>query len=84
MGGTVLGMIIYLFPVWVAFFLGIMVGWAWKPSWAALGYCKSDISVTSSLSTSVIPSNFGTSARNNVIENQPITTPCTDTAAMSG
>lgn len=77
MGGTVLGMIIYLFPVWVAFFLGILVGWAWKPRWAALGNCKSDVSVTSSPSTSVNPSNFGASSRNNVIENEPIPSPCT-------
>lgn len=82
MGGTVLGMIIYLFPVWVAFFLGILVGWAWKPRRAALGNCKSDVSATSSPSTLVNPSNFGASSRNNVIENEPIPSPCNDTTTV--
>ncbi|KAG6429435.1 hypothetical protein SASPL_107486 [Salvia splendens] len=40
----VIGIIQYLGPVWFAFFLGIIVGWVWKPRWATLGNCKFDFS----------------------------------------
>jgi hypothetical protein len=30
-------MLFLCFVVWVAFFLGVIVGWAWKPRWATLG-----------------------------------------------
>ncbi|KAA8533532.1 hypothetical protein F0562_031034 [Nyssa sinensis] len=30
-------MMVFLGPVWIAFLVGIMVGWAWKPRWASLG-----------------------------------------------
>lgn len=51
----ILGMIQLLGPVWVAFLLGIMVGWAWKPRWATLGNCKFDFSAPSSPSSALIP-----------------------------
>lgn len=41
----------FLGPVWIAFFLGVMVGWAWKPKWATLGNCKFDFYAPSSPST---------------------------------
>ncbi|GAA0164391.1 hypothetical protein LIER_20042 [Lithospermum erythrorhizon] len=37
-------MFMFLGPVWFAFLLGIILGWAWKPRWASLGNCKFDIS----------------------------------------
>ncbi|KAL3651261.1 hypothetical protein CASFOL_004263 [Castilleja foliolosa] len=36
----ILGLIKFVGPVWIAFFVGLMVGWAWKPRWASLGTCK--------------------------------------------
>ncbi|XP_019195109.1 PREDICTED: uncharacterized protein LOC109188912 isoform X2 [Ipomoea nil] len=42
-------------PVWVAFFLGVIIGWAWKPKWARLGNCKFDFSAPSS-PTPFVPS----------------------------
>ncbi|KAK2995906.1 hypothetical protein RJ640_028314 [Escallonia rubra] len=47
-GAIVLEMMIFLGPVWIAFFLGIMVGWAWKPRWASFDICKFDGSAPSS------------------------------------
>ncbi|XP_031117320.1 uncharacterized protein LOC116020893 [Ipomoea triloba] len=41
-------MMMFLGPVWVAFFLGIIIGWTWKPKWASLGNCKFDFSAPSS------------------------------------
>ncbi|KAL3521712.1 hypothetical protein ACH5RR_019861 [Cinchona calisaya] len=55
-GEMVVGMIMLLVPVWVAFLVGIMVGWAWKPRWANLGNCKFDFSAPSSPSSFLIPS----------------------------
>ncbi|KAI3471263.1 hypothetical protein Pfo_027926 [Paulownia fortunei] len=49
----IIGMIQFLGPVWIAFFLGIMVGWAWKPRWASLGNCKFEFSAPSSPSALV-------------------------------
>lgn len=51
----IIGMIQVLGPVWIAFILGIMVGWAWKPRWACLGNCKLEFSAPSSPSSSVPP-----------------------------
>ncbi|XP_060963562.1 uncharacterized protein LOC115716876 isoform X1 [Cannabis sativa] len=38
---TILGVCTNLFlllsPIWVAFILGLMVGWAWKPKWVSFG-----------------------------------------------
>ncbi|KAL5567666.1 hypothetical protein UlMin_024241 [Ulmus minor] len=39
--GVCTGMMVFLCPVWVAFLLGIMVGWAWKPKWVSSGKDKS-------------------------------------------
>ncbi|KAK4273835.1 hypothetical protein QN277_017154 [Acacia crassicarpa] len=35
--GICTGMIMFLSPIWVAFFVGVVVGWVWKPKWASLG-----------------------------------------------
>lgn len=32
----------------IGFFLGVMVGWSWKPRWASLGICKFQLSAPSS------------------------------------
>ncbi|CAI9772038.1 unnamed protein product [Fraxinus pennsylvanica] len=48
MGAMIIGMIQILGPVWIAFLLGIMVGWAWKPGWASLGKRKFGFSAPSS------------------------------------
>ncbi|CAA2965835.1 stAR-related lipid transfer 7, mitochondrial-like isoform X1 [Olea europaea subsp. europaea] len=55
MGAIIIGMIQILGPVWIAFLLGIMVGWAWKPGWASLRKRKFDFSAPSSPSA-LIPS----------------------------
>lgn len=52
----VLGIVQILGPVWLAFFLGIMMGWAWKPRWARPWHCKLDISAPSSPSSPDVPS----------------------------
>ncbi|KAL0340926.1 UNVERIFIED_CONTAM: hypothetical protein Sradi_4609400 [Sesamum radiatum] len=44
----IIGMIQFLGPIWVAFLVGIMVGWVWKPRWASLGNCKFEFSAPSS------------------------------------
>ncbi|KAL2249107.1 uncharacterized protein LOC105166783 [Sesamum indicum] len=53
--GMIIGMIQFLGPVWIAFLVGIMVGWVWKPRWASLGNCKFEFSAPSS-PAAVIPS----------------------------
>ncbi|GER32207.1 polyketide cyclase/dehydrase and lipid transportsuperfamily protein [Striga asiatica] len=49
----VLGLIQFLGPVWIAFFLGVVVGWAWKPRWTSLGNCKFEFSAPPSPSASI-------------------------------
>ncbi|KAL0382484.1 UNVERIFIED_CONTAM: hypothetical protein Scaly_0535700 [Sesamum calycinum] len=44
----IIGMIQFLGPIWIAFLVGIMVGWVWKPRWASLGNCKFEFSAPSS------------------------------------
>ncbi|KZV29930.1 hypothetical protein F511_28441 [Dorcoceras hygrometricum] len=51
----ILGMIHLLGPIWIAFLVGVTVGWAWKPRWASLGNRKFEFSAPSSPS-SLIPS----------------------------
>ena len=65
---TILGVCTWMFmffgPIWVAFFIGIILGWAWKPKWASLGleklassFSKSlDLCLTSSPSNAVMSS----------------------------
>ncbi|KAL1820049.1 hypothetical protein DCAR_0416354 [Daucus carota subsp. sativus] len=33
-GEVMVGIFVFMGPVWVAFLLGLVVGWAWKPRWA--------------------------------------------------
>ncbi|TKY74018.1 StAR-related lipid transfer protein 7 [Spatholobus suberectus] len=44
---TVIGM--FFSPLWVAFFVGVIVGWLWKPKWARLGKEKLTISLAKCL-----------------------------------
>ncbi|CAJ1974478.1 unnamed protein product [Sphenostylis stenocarpa] len=44
---TVVGM--FLSPLWIAFFVGVIVGWLWKPKWARLGKEKLTTSLAKSL-----------------------------------
>ncbi|PON83664.1 START domain containing protein [Trema orientale] len=37
MMGVCTEMMIFLSPIWVAFLVGVMVGWGWKPNWANFG-----------------------------------------------
>lgn len=37
MVGVCTGMVMLLGPIWIAFVVGVLVGWAWKPKWANLG-----------------------------------------------
>ncbi|XP_071929286.1 uncharacterized protein [Coffea arabica] len=96
MGGMVVGVIMLLGPVWVAFLLGVMLGWAWKPRWASLGNCKFDFSAPSSPCSSLLPSNvlsFGAppppifaswSPDTSVEQRQDTLPPPTDDAMSSG
>lgn len=36
MVGVYTGLMMFLAPIWIAFVLGVMVGWAWKPKWVNL------------------------------------------------
>lgn len=57
-GAIFVEMVCCLGPVWIAFFVGIVVGWTWKPKWATLGNCKFDFSMPSSPTALVLsPSN---------------------------
>ncbi|CAK9141582.1 unnamed protein product [Ilex paraguariensis] len=47
-GAIIAELMMFLGPLGIAFLLGIMVGWAWKPRWASLGNCKFDFSTPSS------------------------------------
>lgn len=37
MVGVCTEMVMLLGPIWIAFVVGVLVGWAWKPKWANLG-----------------------------------------------
>lgn len=37
MVGVWTGVMVFLGPIWVAFVIGVLVGWAWKPKWATMG-----------------------------------------------
>lgn len=34
-GGVVAELVLFSVPVWLALFIGLLVGWAWRPRWAA-------------------------------------------------
>lgn len=34
-GEFMVGILVFMGPVWIAFLLGLMVGWAWKPRWVS-------------------------------------------------
>ncbi|KAL9251380.1 StAR-related lipid transfer protein 7, mitochondrial-like protein [Drosera capensis] len=40
--GFLVDVILYLVPIWAAFLTGLMIGWAWRPSWAKLDWIKLD------------------------------------------
>ncbi|XP_022738015.1 uncharacterized protein LOC111290801 isoform X1 [Durio zibethinus] len=46
-------MILYLGPLWIAFFVGIILGWAWKPKWASQGTPKLSCALSKSLELSL-------------------------------
>ncbi|XWS61414.1 hypothetical protein CRYUN_Cryun07bG0124000 [Craigia yunnanensis] len=46
-------MMLYLGPLWIAFLVGIIVGWAWKPKWASQGTHKLSCAVLKSLELSL-------------------------------
>ncbi|KAK4793842.1 hypothetical protein SAY86_011836 [Trapa natans] len=48
LGAAVLELLVLMVPIWVALFLGVLVGWAWKPKWANLPGAFSEGSVVSS------------------------------------
>lgn len=57
-GAIFVEMVFCLGPVWIAFFVGIVVGWFWKPKWATLVNRKFDFSMPSSPTALVLsPSN---------------------------
>ncbi|GMH08827.1 hypothetical protein Nepgr_010667 [Nepenthes gracilis] len=56
LGGIVIEIVLFIIPVWVAFFVGLMVGWAWRPSWASLNWNKLDHLVSTIFSAPSSPS----------------------------
>ncbi|KAL7003774.1 hypothetical protein U1Q18_004919 [Sarracenia purpurea var. burkii] len=56
-GGVLAEVVMFLVPVWIAFLVGVLVGWAWKPKFATLG-CdgKFNYSAAASPSAAVISS----------------------------
>ncbi|OIT05105.1 hypothetical protein A4A49_37765 [Nicotiana attenuata] len=54
-GAVFVEIMTFLGPVWIAFLLGITVGWIWKPKWASWKNCKFDFSAPSS-PTALVPS----------------------------
>lgn len=53
-GAIVVEMMVFMTPVWIGFLAGVLVGWAWKPSWVSFLNCKFDCSTASS--SDLIPS----------------------------
>ncbi|KAL5551496.1 hypothetical protein UlMin_001672 [Ulmus minor] len=45
----------FIAPLWIAVFVGVLVGWAWKPNWASLVGRESDCSVSKQGSSSSSP-----------------------------
>lgn len=37
MGDVLSELMMFIAPLWIAVFVGVLVGWAWKPKWANLG-----------------------------------------------
>lgn len=50
--GVWAGMMLFLVPIWVAFAIGILVGWFWKPQWASKGTEKLSCSVSKASASS--------------------------------
>lgn len=55
-GGVCTEMMVFLGPVWIAFFIGVVVGWLWKPKWANLERRKLDFPVSKTLYSPAVPS----------------------------
>lgn len=47
--GVCTGMVLFLGPIWLAFLVGLVVGWAWKPKWASLAREELTCSLAKSL-----------------------------------
>ncbi|PRQ60577.1 putative START-like domain-containing protein [Rosa chinensis] len=45
--------VVFLGPLWTAFLIGIVIGWAWKPKWATFGQGKLGSSVSKVLDSSM-------------------------------
>ncbi|XP_057478584.1 uncharacterized protein LOC130765974 [Actinidia eriantha] len=88
-GGVLVDMLLFLVPVWIAFVVGVIVGWAWKPRWAATqGYNgKFNFSAVPSPSVDVISSpvkglgstqslnSFGSCAMEDGVDKEQVYTP---------
>ncbi|XP_060203990.1 uncharacterized protein LOC132632165 [Lycium barbarum] len=55
-GAVFVEIMTFLGPVWIAFLLGIIVGWIWKPKWASWKNCKFEFSAPSSPTALVLNS----------------------------
>ncbi|KAL3846070.1 hypothetical protein ACJIZ3_003473 [Penstemon smallii] len=97
-GAMILGMMKILGPVGIAFFLGVILGWVWKPRWASLRNCKFDFSAPSSPSAASIPSlvkthildsnnikipSFGSCDLGNGLEKKEVVLPAIDDSVCS-
>lgn len=54
-GEVIVDMFMFIGPVWIAFLLGVMVGWSWRPRWASLGFYNFHLSAPASPSPLVSP-----------------------------
>lgn len=77
-GAVFVEVMVFLGPVWIAFLLGITLGWIWKPKWATWKNCKFDFSAPSS-PTVLVPS---TSKGLELIEPQSFQSPKTRTPSV--
>ncbi|CAN4089465.1 unnamed protein product [Withania somnifera] len=55
-GAVLVEIMMFLGPVWIAFLVGIMVGWIWKHKWASWKNCKFDFSAPSAPTVALVPS----------------------------
>lgn len=55
-GGFIVETMLFIIPIWTAFLLGVLVGWAWKPDWWARNKLDSFVSKITDFSVPSSPS----------------------------
>ncbi|XAR71579.1 hypothetical protein NMG60_11017919 [Bertholletia excelsa] len=67
-GAVLLQMFLFLVPVWIAFLVGVVAGWAWKPRWVNSGQagkvdCSAAVAVCSGLKGQASRQSFDSTPR---------------------